>query len=97
VGIPQGSVLSTILCNIFYADLEKKKLPFLMDGDGLLLRLIDDFLFISMNRDHATQFLQHMIDGTAFVYLLTPRSSRIRMFSERGKEFGKFQRHNQFE
>jgi telomerase reverse transcriptase len=63
VGIPQGSVVSTVLCNIFYANLEKKKLPFLTDVDGLLLRLIDDFLFISMNRDHAQQFLQYMHDG----------------------------------
>jgi telomerase reverse transcriptase len=64
VGIPQGSVISTILCNIFFADLEKKKLPFLVDDDGLLLRLIDDFLYISMNKDHAKEFLQHMHDGT---------------------------------
>ena len=65
VGIPQGSVVSTVLCNLFYADLEKKKLPFLTDPDGLLLRLIDDFLFISMNLDHAKQFLQQMHDGRA--------------------------------
>lgn len=64
VGIPQGSIVSTVLCNIFYADLERKKLPFLNDCDGLLLRLIDDFLFISMNRDHASEFLQHMHDGS---------------------------------
>jgi telomerase reverse transcriptase len=63
VGIPQGSVLSTVLCNIFYADLERKKLPFLNDPDGLLLRLIDDFLFISMNKNHAMQFLHLMHDG----------------------------------
>ena len=63
VGIPQGSVVSTILCNIFYADLEKKKLPFLTDSEGLLLRLIDDFLFISMNQDHAKTFLQYMHNG----------------------------------
>ena len=63
VGIPQGSVVSSILCNMFYADLEKKKLLFLADPDGLLLRLIDDFLFITMNKDHAIQFLQQMHDG----------------------------------
>jgi telomerase reverse transcriptase len=63
VGIPQGSVLSTVLCNIFYADLEKKKLPFLLEEDGLLLRLIDDFLFITMNREHAQSFLEHMHKG----------------------------------
>ena len=66
VGIPQGSVVSTVLCNIFYADLEKKKLPFLEDGEGLLLRLIDDFLFLTMNRDHAKEFLQHMHDGMKY-------------------------------
>lgn len=63
VGIPQGSVLSTVLCNMFYAHLEKKKLPFLNDTEGLLLRLIDDFLFITMNKAHAIQFLQLMHDG----------------------------------
>lgn len=64
IGIPQGSVVSTVLCNIFYAHLEKKKLPFLEDKDGLLLRLIDDFLFVTMNRDHAIQFLKQMHEGT---------------------------------
>jgi telomerase reverse transcriptase len=78
VGIPQGSVLSTILCNIFYADLEKKKLPFLMDDDGLLLRLIDDFLFISMNREHAKSFLEHMHQGS-FSYLLVSRKAFLSM------------------
>jgi len=71
VGIPQGSVLSSILCNIFYADLEKEKLPFLADSDGILLRLIDDFLFISMNKDHAKEFLQVMNDGKPYSMDLT--------------------------
>jgi len=75
VGIPQGSVVSTILCNIFYADLEKKKLPFLIDSDGILLRLIDDFLYISMNLDHAKTFLQFMDDGNPLHYRANRRSS----------------------
>ena len=75
VGIPQGSVLSTVLCNIFYADLERKRLPFLTDSDGLLLRLIDDFLFISMNKEHAQQFLQLMHDGSAPIWRTNTRSS----------------------
>ncbi|KAI9782484.1 MAG: hypothetical protein M1839_004970 [Geoglossum umbratile] len=62
-GIPQGSVLSSLLCNFFYGDLEQKFLYFL-DEDSVLLRLIDDFLLITLNPDHARQFLQVMHDGT---------------------------------
>lgn len=62
-GIPQGSVLSSILCNFFYGDLEKNKLSFTLDEDGLLLRLIDDFLFITLNRDNAESFLKIMHQG----------------------------------
>lgn len=62
-GIPQGSVLSSILCNLFYADLEVQHLSFLQVGESLLLRLIDDFLLITTNPKHAKQFLQTMHDG----------------------------------
>ena len=62
-GIPQGSVLSSLLCNYFYADLEAKHLQFLKSGDGILLRLIDDFLLITTNSSHAKRFLQIMHDG----------------------------------
>src|SRR5437016_3414928 len=89
VGIPQGSVVSTVLCNMFYAHLEKKKLPFLQDADGLLLRLIDDFLFITMNRDHAKQFLQLMNDGTMILGFSDLRSSRVWMFCQYDEEFDK--------
>ena len=64
VGIPQGSVVSTILCNIYYAHLEKKKLDFIDNEEGILLRLIDDFLFMTMNKGNAKLFLQAMGDGT---------------------------------
>ena len=33
IGIPQGSVLSAILCSFFYGDLEKKKFKFTEDPD----------------------------------------------------------------
>lgn len=61
-GIPQGSVLSSLLCNYFYAELETECFGFLTD-DSLLLRLIDDFLLITTNQDHAQTFLQVMHDG----------------------------------
>lgn len=62
-GIPQGSVLSSLLCTYFYAGLEKECLAFLKEDESILLRLIDDFLLISTNKAHATKFLQIMHDG----------------------------------
>ncbi|CAN6655216.1 hypothetical protein TRVA0_028S00276 [Trichomonascus vanleenenianus] len=43
-GIPQGSILSTILCNIVYDELEKS---IQVGANGILLRYVDDFLYIS--------------------------------------------------
>ena len=62
-GIPQGSVLSSLLCNYFYAELERECLGFLDEHQSILLRLIDDFLLITTNKDHAKKFLQVMHDG----------------------------------
>jgi len=66
-GIPQGSAISSLLCNYFYADLEHKHLSFLNTegekGESLLLRLIDDFLLITTNKSHAERFLNIMLQG----------------------------------
>ncbi|KAF4948179.1 hypothetical protein FSARC_13818 [Fusarium sarcochroum] len=63
VGIPQGSVLSSFLCNYFYADLEAKHLEFLETADCLLLRLIDDFLLVTLDRSKAIEFVNAMHQG----------------------------------
>jgi telomerase reverse transcriptase len=62
-GIAQGSVVSSLLCNYFYADLEAHHLDFLQPGQSLLMRQIDDFLLISTEKAHTKQFLQIMHDG----------------------------------
>jgi telomerase reverse transcriptase len=62
-GIPQGSVLSTILCNFFYAELERDVLDFALGDDCLLLRLLDDFLLISITEEHAKRFVHVMHKG----------------------------------
>lgn len=62
-GIPQGSVLSSLLCNFFYGAFENNCLGFLQSEDSLLLRLIDDFLLVTRNQDHARRFAQVMMDG----------------------------------
>lgn len=65
VGIPQGSILSTLLCNIVYAELEKKIFP--ETGENLplhlLVRFVDDFLIISPNRSLVELFLTRMSGG----------------------------------
>ncbi|KAM3433002.1 hypothetical protein MY4824_006262 [Beauveria thailandica] len=67
-GIPQGSVLSSDLCNYFYADLEAKHLGFLRDEEthssrSLLLRLIDDFLLITTDKSKAQRFAEVLHRG----------------------------------
>ncbi|KAF6840082.1 telomerase reverse transcriptase [Colletotrichum plurivorum] len=62
-GIPQGSVLSSTLCNYFYADLEEKHLGFLAEENCLLMRLIDDFLLITTSRSKACKFVEVMHNG----------------------------------
>ncbi len=62
-GIPQGSILSSTLCNYFYADLEIHVLSLLNSEDCLLLRLIDDFLLITTDKHKATRFVETMHRG----------------------------------
>ncbi|KAK9373938.1 uncharacterized protein V1513DRAFT_129352 [Lipomyces chichibuensis] len=58
-GIPQGSVVSTFLCNLLYSQLELEKLAFTSDKkDSLLLRLTDDFLYITLDKDKAVTFFR---------------------------------------
>ncbi|KAI1315063.1 hypothetical protein EDD11_001356 [Mortierella claussenii] len=64
IGIPQGSILSPALCRFFYDEMVKDALSDLTQQDDCaLLRLADDFLFISQSRDKAVAFLQTMSDG----------------------------------
>ena len=66
-GIPQGSVVSNLLCNLFYAEFERKYLSFLFEGEkaeeSALLRLTDDFLLVTTRKDVAVSFLEIMHRG----------------------------------
>lgn len=71
-GIPQGSILSTLLCSFFYGDFEAHELSFLRKpaangraNETMLVRLIDDFLVITTERAHAEKFLKTMLAGNA--------------------------------
>jgi telomerase reverse transcriptase len=78
VGIAQGNKLSSNLCSLYYGHLENSVvLKFLQDGkinsgdavsvpEYLLMRFIDDFMFISFSKKHALNFFNRMRRG--FVY-----------------------------
>jgi telomerase reverse transcriptase len=62
-GIPQGSVVSTALCNYYYGkletgsgDLAKYAGPPPPDAHSLLMRLTDDYLFVTTDRQLASEF-----------------------------------------
>ena len=59
-GIPQGSVLSSLLCSFFYTSFEQEHLDFLDASNTLLVRLIDDFLLVTTDKAQARRFLQVM-------------------------------------
>ncbi|KAL4138556.1 hypothetical protein PRIC2_002061 [Phytophthora ramorum] len=75
-GIPQGSVLSTTLCNMYYAHFERrvlgKRLPEVCDPaivpvsccqhEGLF-RYTDDFMFITTDLKRARRFVAVMHEG----------------------------------
>jgi hypothetical protein len=77
IGIPQGSVLSSLLCNIYYGDIERRLLgtrfnqhisttpDALTHGDqkDLLTRMVDDFLLISTKLDDLEHFFVTMYRG----------------------------------
>ncbi|XP_053843823.1 telomerase reverse transcriptase isoform X4 [Vidua macroura] len=61
-GIPQGSILSTLLCSLFYGDMENKWLSGI-EQDGVLIRLIDDFLLFTPHLMKARTFLRTLTAG----------------------------------
>ncbi|KAJ2810204.1 Telomerase reverse transcriptase, partial [Coemansia furcata] len=65
-GIPQGSVLSSMLCNFFYGQLEREHLAGLVDPTRtLMMRMVDDFIVISSDRTQVVDVLEYMHRGVA--------------------------------
>ncbi|XP_033854839.3 telomerase reverse transcriptase [Acipenser ruthenus] len=61
-GIPQGCIVSTLLCCLCYGDMENKLLSGVQQ-DGVLLRWVDDFLLITPHLSNAKQFLRTLAAG----------------------------------
>ncbi|KAL8560388.1 hypothetical protein ACOMHN_006119 [Nucella lapillus] len=60
-GISQGSVMSTLLASIYLAYLDKTHLG--AQDDELLIRRMDDYLFLTPHKPRAEQFVHTMLNG----------------------------------
>ncbi|CAG8728559.1 8921_t:CDS:10, partial [Rhizophagus irregularis] len=61
VSIPQGLVLSSLLCSIYYGVMEREEFKYIInDTNGLLLHFLDDFLYISTNKNNVIKFITTM-------------------------------------
>ncbi|XP_067282533.1 telomerase reverse transcriptase isoform X2 [Pseudorasbora parva] len=61
-GIPQGSSVSALLCNLCYGHMENALFKGI-DKGGCLMRLVDDFLLITPHLSKATEFLTTLLAG----------------------------------
>ncbi|XP_032937697.1 telomerase reverse transcriptase [Catharus ustulatus] len=76
-GIPQGSILSTLLCSLFYGDMENKLLSGIQQ-DGVLIRLIDDFLLLTPHLMKARTFLRTLTsDIPEYGLLINPNKTVV--------------------
>jgi telomerase reverse transcriptase len=67
-GIPQGSVVSTALCNYYYGKLETETeglSRYAAAAHSLLMRLTDDYLFVTTDRHLASEFAGTLHRGFA--------------------------------
>lgn len=67
IGIPQGSIMSSMLCNFYYGDIESEMLGNIFDQfraqEFNLIRVVDDFLLVTENKDLLLRFLTDMSQG----------------------------------
>lgn len=63
-GIPQGLVLSTLLCCTTFAHMEHEHFSdFLQDPNGCMMRWIDDYIYISTSMEKMESFLKCISAG----------------------------------
>uniref|UniRef100_A0A3Q3R2L7 Telomerase reverse transcriptase n=1 Tax=Monopterus albus TaxID=43700 RepID=A0A3Q3R2L7_MONAL len=62
-GIPQGSVVSSLLCCLCYGHMENVLFKNITENKGCLMRLVDDFLMITPDLHEAQTFLKILLAG----------------------------------
>ncbi|XP_053323288.1 telomerase reverse transcriptase [Spea bombifrons] len=88
-GIPQGSILSALLCSFFYGDMENS-IFFTTQQDGVFLRLIDDFLFVTPHQEHAKSFLKILVEGIPqYGCCICPHKTAVNFQTDNRPEYSK--------
>lgn len=95
IGIPQGSVLSSLLCSFFYGDLDKNQLHFLDRPDTLMLRMIDDYLLITTELAEARRFLDVMRKGHPEYGCFISKEKTLTNFDYDGQTMNRTSLHDQ--
>ncbi|XP_041868054.1 telomerase reverse transcriptase isoform X2 [Melanotaenia boesemani] len=62
-GIPQGSVVSSLLCCLCYGHMENVLFKGIIENKGRVMRLVDDFLLITPDQHEAQTFLKILLAG----------------------------------
>ncbi|CAL8364540.1 unnamed protein product [Arctogadus glacialis] len=62
-GIPQGSVVSSLMCCLCYGHMENNLFKDINLNGGCLMRLVDDFLLITPDLGQAQTFFKTLSDG----------------------------------
>ncbi|XP_047460477.1 telomerase reverse transcriptase isoform X2 [Mugil cephalus] len=62
-GIPQGSVVSSLICCLCYGHMENVLFKDIAKNKGCLMRLVDDFLLITPHQGEAQTFLKILLAG----------------------------------
>ncbi|KAH9524351.1 hypothetical protein Btru_054252 [Bulinus truncatus] len=70
LGIPQGSLLSTIPCGAYYGHLDRTMLLRIVDRGDFFIRMVDDILLVTRNKMTAQDFLRIFLEGIPTVGLI---------------------------
>jgi len=62
-GLPQGSILASLLNNLHYGNIEENELrQYFHSKDSILMRWVDDYFFATISKSTATEFITNMND-----------------------------------
>nr|CAD7259469.1 unnamed protein product [Timema shepardi] len=61
-GLPHGATLSAALCNFYYGTVDRH-FDKLVSEEDTLVRIVDDYLFVTRDKQRAERFLNRMTEG----------------------------------